>query len=228
MINRNSKSDWCIFRVGRSSNQKVSTRPVSNSGGVGITTRGNPGETPGINSAANWYRSRSGAAVRWVGFDRPTVLAWGGWVGPSGESGTEGVKFGIRVPFARFGTAERGAFVGESTLGLAGATTVLGGGVASAAQASNAATNRTTVSNRVGRTSSLRYRDGSGPVLALQDCPDSESTIVLKRFMAISMLVSKMQSTASTDLFSASIIILDSSPEKGPITWAIWSAPGGA
>ena len=77
----------------------------------------------------------------------------------SDELRIEAVELGGRVASNRFETGDRGALVSESTLGLAGAETVLGRGVASAAQANREAANRTTVNNRVGRTFSLRYRD---------------------------------------------------------------------
>ena len=80
-------------------------------------------------------------------------------MGSSDELRIEAVELGGRVALARFETGERGALVGESTLGLAGAATVLGRGVASAVQANREAANRTTVNNRVGRMFSLRYRD---------------------------------------------------------------------
>ncbi len=80
-------------------------------------------------------------------------------MGSSDELRIEAVELGDRVVLARFGTGERGSLVGESTLGLAGAATVLGRGVASAVQANREAANRTTVINGVGRTFSLRYRD---------------------------------------------------------------------
>ena len=80
-------------------------------------------------------------------------------MGSSDELRIKAVELGDRVELARFGTGERDALVGESTLGLAGAATAMGRGVASAVQANREAASRTTVNNRVGRTFSLRYRD---------------------------------------------------------------------